>query len=154
MWQGAGSGANATIASGVFQQRFHLDNVAPESITLAGATAVTYSGVLGGTFDFGQLSAIDPNGDTVLSYQIVDGAGNPTTSSRVEITGDAASGYHIALKAGVTLDPRRRSLRPRQISTTTAMSACNVAVAIEPNAGLEKTPASSLRPTPRYRKVP
>ncbi len=39
-----------------------------------------------------------------MSYQIVDGAGNPTTSSRVEITGDAASGYHIALKAGVTLD--------------------------------------------------
>ncbi len=50
----------------------------------------------------------------------------------------------IVGRGGVTLDPRRRSLRPRQISTTTAMSACNVAVAIEPNAGLEKTPGLEL----------
>ncbi|MGO4527144.1 cadherin domain-containing protein [Microvirga sp. 2MCAF35] len=104
MWSGSGTGvANAGI-NGLFQQRFHLNNVAPEALTLAGTTAVTYSGVLGSNFDFGQLAAVDANGDSVFTYEIVDGSGNPTTNSRVQIVGDASSGYHIALKDGVTLD--------------------------------------------------
>ncbi|WP_262031759.1 cadherin repeat domain-containing protein, partial [Microvirga sp. Mcv34] len=103
MWSGGGTGTNAGI-NGLFQQRFHLNNVAPEALTLAGGTTVTYSGVLGSNFDFGQLAAVDGNGDTVFTYQIVDGSGNPTINSRVEIIGDASSGYRIALKDGVTLD--------------------------------------------------
>ena len=58
-WDGNGTGANAAISSGIFEQRFHLQNVAPESITLAGAAAVTYSGTLGNNFDFGALAAFD-----------------------------------------------------------------------------------------------
>ena len=65
---------------------------------------MTSSGILGSNFDFGPLAAVDPNGDTAITFEIVNSLGNPTTNTKVEIVGDAQTGFRIALKNGVTLN--------------------------------------------------
>ena len=103
-WHGAGTGANAAISSGIFEQRFHLDNLAPTAIKLAGVSTIKYSGIIGSQFDFGALAAVDPNGESAFTYKIVNAAGVEISDSHVEIVGTPQTGFHIALKQGVTLD--------------------------------------------------